>query len=325
MLGIGRLASQDLHFSQFYYSPLNLSPALTGIFKGDIRAMGNYRSQWASVPVAYTTFSGAADIKFYDKRLRNTLFAGGLLLNYDEAGAGSLSLGEAGLSMSLTQQLATNHFLTLGTQVRGAQRAVRLSDLTFDNQYDGDRFNPDLPTYEDLVSNTHFYASISIGANYHFQIPEARTRFDLGIGYFHVNQPGIGFYGDLAMVLPSRLSFYGLGNLGLGESVDFILQFHSLQQADFRALLAGIGLRVYIDRTTGRELAFVFGSNYRVGDALVPTVRLEYGPVTVGLSYDLNTSDFKTASNGYGGFELSFSYIYSTVRPLDVHKICPIF
>ncbi len=319
------LYAQDIHFSQFYYSPLNLSPALTGIYKGDVRAMGNFRSQWASVPVSYTTFSGSADLKFYDKRLRNTLFAGGILLNYDEAGSGSLSTAEIGLSLSLTQQLADNHFLTLGAQLRGTQRAVRLADLSFDNQYDGDQYNPGLPTYENLVSGTNFYASMSIGANYHFQIPDLRTRADIGIGYFHVNQPGTGFYGDQSVIMPSRLSFYGMGNIGLGESVDFILRFHSLRQADFRAMLVGAGLRLFINRTRGREFAFVFGSDYRMGDALIPGVRFEYGPVTIGLSYDLNTSDFKTASTGYGGFELSATYIYSTVRPLDVHKICPIF
>ena len=48
--------AQDIHFSQFYFSPLNLNPAATGIFDGDYRIAGNHRQQWRSVTTPYTTF-----------------------------------------------------------------------------------------------------------------------------------------------------------------------------------------------------------------------------------------------------------------------------
>jgi len=57
--------AQDIHFSQFYHSPQNINPSLTGVFNGHQRFIGNYRSQWNSVPVSYMTFSGAYDMKFY--------------------------------------------------------------------------------------------------------------------------------------------------------------------------------------------------------------------------------------------------------------------
>ena len=34
--------SQDIHFSQYYASPLTLNPALTGLHGGDFRAVVNY-------------------------------------------------------------------------------------------------------------------------------------------------------------------------------------------------------------------------------------------------------------------------------------------
>ena len=57
--------SQDLHYSQFYNAHVNINPALTGIFNGDVRVAGNYRSQWKAVPVPYMTFTGAGDFKIY--------------------------------------------------------------------------------------------------------------------------------------------------------------------------------------------------------------------------------------------------------------------
>jgi hypothetical protein len=51
------------------------------------------------------------------------------------------------------------------------------------------------------------------------------------------------------------------------------------------------------------------GAFLRWNDALIPTVRLDYNPVTFGLSYDVNISKLRTSTYGRGGFELSIAYI----------------
>jgi len=43
--------AQDIHFSQFFETPLLRNPALAGIFTGDVRIQAVYRTQWASVTV----------------------------------------------------------------------------------------------------------------------------------------------------------------------------------------------------------------------------------------------------------------------------------
>ncbi|MEO6037125.1 MAG: hypothetical protein ABIQ93_01850, partial [Saprospiraceae bacterium] len=45
------LSAQDIHFSQFANSPINLSPGLIGAFGGDVRFVANYRNQWRSGPI----------------------------------------------------------------------------------------------------------------------------------------------------------------------------------------------------------------------------------------------------------------------------------
>lgn len=48
--------AQDLHFSQFFNSPLTTNPANTGFIPdANYRFGANYRSQWTSVPAPYTT------------------------------------------------------------------------------------------------------------------------------------------------------------------------------------------------------------------------------------------------------------------------------
>jgi hypothetical protein len=44
-------SAQDIHFSQFFEAPLLRNPSLAGIFTGDLRVQGVYRTQWGSVTV----------------------------------------------------------------------------------------------------------------------------------------------------------------------------------------------------------------------------------------------------------------------------------
>ncbi len=320
-----KIIAQDLHFSQFYYSPLNLSPALTGIFNGDVRVNMNYRSQWKSVPANYETFSGGIDLKFYDKNFQNTLFSGGLLFNYDRAGDASLSLGSLALSGSLTQQLSENNFLTLGLQGSVGQRSFSLEQLTFDNQFNGDQFDPNLDSRESFQTTSKFFPSFSLGANWHFQIPDARTRLDAGVGYFHLNQPEVSFLGDPTILLPSRLSFFGMGSFKIASIADMVVRFQSHRQDEYKSLLLGGGIRLYLSEVKTRELSILIGGDVRLDDAIIPSVRFEYGSWAFGGSYDINNSDFERATRSRGGFEISVTYIYTQVKPLNIHKICPIF
>ena len=77
---INSYKSQDLHFSMYPLSPLNINPALTGNFIGDFRANSIHRSQWAAVTVPYSTYSLSSDFK------TNKKISLGILINQDRAG-----------------------------------------------------------------------------------------------------------------------------------------------------------------------------------------------------------------------------------------------
>src|SRR5213075_168486 len=54
---VNSACAQDIHFSQFYETPLYRNPALAGIVNGDIRVQAVYRTQWNSIAHAYKTAS----------------------------------------------------------------------------------------------------------------------------------------------------------------------------------------------------------------------------------------------------------------------------
>ena len=58
-----------------------------------------------------------------------------------------------------------------------------------------------------------------------------------------------------------------------------------------------------------KETAILLGVYYRVGDAIIPSFMFEMANYAVGISYDINISSLTEASEGAGGFEISFRYI----------------
>lgn len=319
------LMGQDIHYSQFYHSPLNMNPALTGIFNGDLRFMGNFRDQWRSVPVPYTTFTAAFDTKLYPRRSDKYFWGLGINFNYDLAGTPSLNWLHLGVSGSFTYLLNQNNLITAGVQIAGAQRAFKLDNLTWDRQFTGLQFDPTLPSNENFQNTSFLYLDFSGGLNYRIQGNDQRSKLDLGVGYYHFNKPNQNFINGGDNPLPSRISLHGLGALKITNGIDILLNGTYQLQGPNSEIVAGLGGKFYLNQKRGKELALVAGVNWRVADAIIPTIEFHWKTWHLGLSYDFNYSDFRVATNRRGGPELSISYRILKVKPLAVYKTCPIY
>lgn len=319
------LHAQDIHFSQFYNAPLNLNPALTGLSPGDQRFGANYRQQWASVPVPYTTFSGAYDQKVYLPWLGNGFIGGGLVFNYDQAGDAKLSWAQLGLNASYTHQIAEEQFLSAGFQLMGGQRGFDPQLLRFDDQYNGDTFDETLPTAETFVKTSVAYMDLGAGINWYFQDDDSRTRVHVGLGFYHLNRPNISFLGDKNIQLPLNGRTYAMATVQVLENLDVIANGLWHYQGPYQEAVVGGAGRYHLSQDRGKELAIQLGLSYRLSDALVTHFEVFYQNWHFGLSYDINTSPFIAATNRNGGPELSIRYIITKVKPPDTFKACPIF
>lgn len=326
------LEAQDIHFSQFGNVPMHLSPALTGVFNGDLRFNANYRSQWYDVPITYRTAYFAGDMKFYTCEKRSHFFAAGLIFDYDWAGDGNLSTGRLALSGSYTRQMSKKNFISIGVQLSAFQRSFDSANLRFDEQWNGKFYNPDLSNRENFISESTFYGDISAGLNWHYQnTGKSRTRWDLGFGVFHLNTPNKSFWDEKDVNLPARYALYGRGNFQLANTLDGVLLAIGGFQGPHREYLVGIGLKKHLRQTRTKELALLFGLSYRfngegigVGDAIIPNVEMRHKAWNFGLSYDINISDFNIATNNFGGPE--FSVIYTFRKPdVEFCATCPTY
>src|SRR5437870_344316 len=101
---------QDLHFSQFFNSPLTTNPANTGFIPdADYRIGANYRNQYSTVmTVPYKTMSIFGDAQVLRDRIDNGWVGLGGVILRDVAGSGNLTSTKVYASAAYHQMLGLN-------------------------------------------------------------------------------------------------------------------------------------------------------------------------------------------------------------------------
>src|SRR5947199_5791372 len=129
--------AQDLHFSQFFNSPLTTNPANTGFIPdADYRIGAHYRNQYSSIMSSpYKTISIYGDAQVFRDRLENGwLGLGGVILR-DVAGSGSLTSTKAYASVAYHQLLGLSSLLSAGFNVGWSNKRIDQSKLRFPDQF----------------------------------------------------------------------------------------------------------------------------------------------------------------------------------------------
>lgn len=313
MLWAAVVQAQDFHYSMFYSSPLTVNPACTGIFNGDVRTANNYRMQWASVTRAFKTMSLSVDAPIFKKKMKSEdFFAAGFVFNNDNVGSPSLKTNMYNGSVSYTKFLGgkKNSYISTGFQVGYCTRVISLGGLQWDSQFNGNYYDPSLPSGE-AGGGASAFLDYSAGMLWNFKVSPYFQGY-LGGAAFHLTRPSFGFVsgdriyrkyvGHAAMnieirntnttLVPNALvAFQGPTRL-----IDFGLNFkYALQE---RSRYTGYQEAKYI----------TFGIAHRWRDALMGSVRYDWGPVGVGFSYDVNISRLIPATTLRGGMEFLVVY-----------------
>lgn len=314
------LRAQDIHFSQYYASPLNLSPALTGHFDGDYRLVGNYRNQWNSITIPYRTYSFSADAK---NILGHRNVHAGITAVADETGDSEFNTVMVNFSGAYSYPLDIDsaHVLTFGLQPGIVQRKMNYADLTFDNQYSQQqgRFDPSLASGEDFGRAGRTYFNLSTGLSWDYRIDRDK-KITTGFSVYNLTRPKQTYFSDNEIRLDRRLTVHANGQLKVLPLVALLPGFSLMKQGSYREIVFGTSARYLLNGLTNLHLGYW----YRNQDAGFITAGITQQNLYVGLSYDINTSDLQPASNGRGGVELSLIYIMRKFRGNIVkYKVCP--
>jgi type IX secretion system PorP/SprF family membrane protein len=320
------LQAQDLHFSQFFNSPLVTNPANTGFIPdADFRLGANYRNQWSTVmSVPYKTISVFGDAQVLRDRLENGwLGLGGLILN-DQAGSGSLTSTKIYGSLAYHQMLGLSSLLSAGFNIGWANKHINESKLKFPDQFDGKFFDSKLPTSVVFTNNYVSYMDMHAGMNYAY-FPDENVYINAGYSIQHVNRPQETFFGDNTTNgrIPMRHTGFVNAILKLNDRVIVNPNAYFSTQAKATELVFGINANYNLSQFGEQQL--LAGVYYRLGDAIVPMVGLEIKNIQFAFSYDVTLSGL-SKYNGYRGAS-EFSIIKKGFYPDNVDRasLCPKF
>ena len=327
----GLIASaQDIHFSQFNASPINLNPCNTGLFDGDYRFILNHRNQWSSITIPFNTYSGSFDMvlptkDWKIKNLPSGIWGAGIVFNNDKAGDGSLGLMEAKVSLSYTQKIKkdSSMFISLAIQPGISNKSINYNKLQFDQQWDGDAYNPNLPTGEAFQRNSLTYTDINVGIRWHYKLKQ-RNAMTIGLAYDHFGRPMETFISNFNSNLYPKIAFHANGQFMVSDNFDLLPTWLYEKQNTFSEAIMGVNGKYIVDAEQNTNI--YLGLFVRFNDAIIPMVSMDYANFTLGISYDINTSQLKTASNGQGGLEISLCYVIKRFVPFKPTKrICPVY
>lgn len=319
--GLMSIHAQDIHWTQFNDNPIFLNPAQSGNFTGDHRFIGNFRDQWRAVTKAFQTFSVS-----YDTKLKNPNFGLGVCLFHDQDGDGKFKTVELEVNPSYRLMLSKDslHQLRVGAQFALNHRQFQFNQFYFDEQYNGTAFDPNIPNTESLTAEKRTTISLGSGFVYSYQ-QDKRRQFSFGLAALNINQPNQGFYG-FKVQRDLRLTAFARYSLRLSERLDLLPTALFQHQGTYREFLIGGQVKYHLNPDLNDYKALNAGLMFRNRDAFFFVAGLDYHLWYFGVSYDVNVSTLRLASNGRGGLELSVRYIIHRFKPKKIqHRICPEF
>lgn len=204
-----------------------------------------------------------------------------------------------------------NRYLSLGFMGGFVQRQFDGKNLTFDNQYTLRGYDPFAPTGEQFSGLQRTIADVAVGLSYNSQLGEYGNYF-IGAALWHFNEPTERFVQEEVRLSP-KWQFNAGAKFMASEMIQIHAEANYLIQGAYTELLVG-ALASYVitensDRDNGMQrMAVSMGAFVRLNDAFIPVAKLEYNQFALGFSYDVNTSQLRTASQGRGGYELTMSY-----------------
>ncbi len=324
--------AQDPLFSQFYYAPLYMNPALTGCMRNDFRISGVNRMQWTRLPqpLMYTNVS-------VDKHLYYPQASMGLMVNHFSEGY----LRTTGVYLSLAKNIGSRTeechdlFISMGMQIGWVWKGLNTSKLLFGDQLSETQGILGIPSDAEIFrqpNQNYLDAGAGLLATW--------GNFCAGSALHHITRPHDGLGGSsrssrLPMRLTANLSYNNerenvqpivvkpsvvlnlqgkSSSLAVGALIDFKEYFSELSiwyrnNADFggnssHSISAGINFR-FLDK----KAAYNNGvdKRYRLGSSVDMYL---YNPTSrhTGLSFE------------GGGFYDSRSANYEGECPSDV---CP--
>lgn len=308
--------AQDIHFSQFTTAPTYINPAAAGTYGGDYRGIMNFKEQFSSFNNAYRTYKFSFDAPVL--RDRQTKKVGlGIDIFQDVAGDSKTRTTEVKISGSYTANISSYSDITFGLGIGPTWYTADYSNLLWDAQFNGVDVEESLRTEEIFFKRNQVIFDFSTGAMFRYFAYDGFP-YEFGFSVSHLSRPNTDIVKANVELdrLPMKFILHGKKEFEFPNYYDryaFIPKFMFAKQRTAYEILLGGVIRYDISlhsKYTGyyKNSTIFAGLSYRYRDAVIPEVYFNYQEkYTIGVSYDVNVSQFVSASRYRGGFEVSLS------------------
>jgi type IX secretion system PorP/SprF family membrane protein len=302
---------QDIHFSQIFETPLLRNPALTGLFKGDLRMQTVYRSQWNTITNAYQTVSANVEYKIPRGENGDFVTLGSQVL-YDKAG--SIDLTSLHFLPALNYHKSLNNdkssYLSFAMMGGFVQRSLDRSKITTNNQFNGSSYDGTIATGETFTKSAYSYMDATVGMSYSTQLGDNEdNNMYIGLAYHHFNKSKkLSFYSDYNLEMTPKWTTSAGVRMSTSDNTYITFEGDYNKQGVNTEFIGGILYSMKLGEYENPKYVIHAGSYMRLKDAIIPVVKIETNPLGFAMSYDVNISNLKKVSRGRGGFEFSITY-----------------
>ncbi len=327
---IPEVQGQDLHFSQWYNSPLTTNPANTGFIPdADYRIGANYRNQWSSVmTVPYKTYSVWGDAQIFREQITSGWMGVGGVILRDVAGSGALTSTKIYLSAAYHQMLGTAHLLSAGFNLGYTNKRVNQHDLRFPDQFDGYFFNQNIPSSVIIDNQNINYFDMQAGVNYAF-FPTKEVYVNMGVAAWHLNRPRESFFDSDVTGIDNRIPprYTAFVNASLKTADDWIVNPMGYYSNQAGASEWVIGVNTHYNLSGDGETQLIGGIYYRGADAVIPQIGFQWKFLRLIFSYDATTSGMKNFNQYRGAYEFAIINhgFYNPYGKEYKQTLCPTF
>lgn len=311
--------SQDIHFAQFFNTPLLINPSLAGGDDGTFNGVLNYREQWKSAGNAYNTYGVSADGGLMKKIDKGFLGIGGSVYN-DRQGYVALNKLHAKVSLAYHTQISRQQFFNAGISGGIIQSSIDQTKMIWDDQYDGTGYNPSLTTNETLFATKSLSPAFSVGVNYLFKENEyvGKRRFLIGGAVHNLVKVNDALTNSIDKLRSFRYVIHSEGSLPIrGSNIEVQPAGYISIQGVAKELYLGTNIRYELKQESkftdfSKTSSITFGVFARELKSVIAFAGFQMDKYNIGVSYDFDINGYSVASSGRGGFEVSFRYVNLT-------------
>lgn len=307
-------------FSQYYFSPMNVNPALLGT-QAHLTVGVQHRTQWRNLvhPHQASLLSIAKPVVAPGAPHR-PIGGVGLTLVNEAVGTNSFyrALGiNLGAAYNLRLDRRQTRLISFGLQGGFIQRRLNVGQLQWGSQYDPMvGYNPEIAPSVGVLNDRVGFATFSAGLVYHYNPSRELLVRNLsgfsGLSATNLNRPFSSFYPASQTREALVLRWHSGLEIPLSTSIKILPQALVAYQ---NAAQYHINVGSYVHyvfsqsaRTSDERLQLLAGAWYRWNDSWVASAGVSYQNYRLAVSYDFNTQPVAVDAFRGGAFEVSLAY-----------------